>query len=304
MADQLRPTEAGTKGVCRLVRKQVGKALEALQGRPPSDEAVHDARKRLKKARAWLRLLRDAVGARRYRQENTTLRDAARPLTEVRDAKVLVDTLDVLAGRAATELEETVREVGQALLDDQRDVRQRVLNGPDALSSVRTALDAARERLGDYPVDRRGWSVLGVGLRSVYRAGRDAFRAAREEPSVENLHEWRKQAKSLRHQLEVLRPIAPAVLEALADQAHALGDLLGDDHDLAVLHEKLDAQRARFSDPEAVTALLALIDRRRQELWREAWPLGDRLYTVRPKQFVARLADYWHAWRSRTAARA
>src|SRR4051794_28254839 len=98
MSDRLRETESGTRGVARIMRKQTGEALEVLSGSGPlSDEAVHDARKRLKEVRAALRLLREALGSRTYRQENACFRDAARPLSEVRDAKVLVSTLDKLA---------------------------------------------------------------------------------------------------------------------------------------------------------------------------------------------------------------
>ena len=61
--------------------------------------------------------------------------------------------------------------------------------------------------------------------------------AAADDPTVEDLHEWRKQAKYLWNQLQVLEPLWPAVMEELANQAHELGRLLGDDHALAVLRE-------------------------------------------------------------------
>src|SRR5262249_2675480 len=103
MASRLKRGEAGTRGVRRLLRKELGKALEALQGADPlPDEAVHAARKALKRARALLRLLRDALGSRVYRRENARLRDAARPLTAVRDARILVDVFDQLAGQLPT----------------------------------------------------------------------------------------------------------------------------------------------------------------------------------------------------------
>src|SRR5437762_1561268 len=106
MADPLRKTDPHTRGIRRTVRKQLGKAVESLDGgRPLPDEAVHRARKRLKKARAGLRLLRKALGGRAYDRENACCRDAARPLTEVRDARVLVDTLDQLAEQCGEEMD-------------------------------------------------------------------------------------------------------------------------------------------------------------------------------------------------------
>src|SRR5262245_46873675 len=239
MAKQLRPQEAGTQGVRRLLRKEVGKALEALGGGGGSlsDTAVHDARKRMKKARALLRLLRPALGESTYRKENAALRDAARPLTEVRDAKVLVDTLDQLAESFAGQVDlKTLRQVRRGLRDHQREVRRRVLGEGDALGPVREALAAARRRAKRWPVGRRGWSVLGAGLRKVYRQGRDAGAAAQADPSVEHLHEWRKQAKCLWHQLQVLHPLWPAAMDERADQAHALADSLAAG-DLAILRQ-------------------------------------------------------------------
>src|SRR5262245_12367688 len=106
MSEQLSDTESGTRGVRRIVRKQLSKAVQALEERQPlSDEAVHTARKQMKKVRAGLRLLREAFGSRAYERENTCIRDAARPLTTARDAGVLVDTLDKLADHFPDEID-------------------------------------------------------------------------------------------------------------------------------------------------------------------------------------------------------
>ncbi len=76
----------------------IATALAALRAHKASDERIHQARKQLKRARANLRLLRDAIGKRAYARENAALRDAARPLSGVRDAMVLIQTLDRLIG--------------------------------------------------------------------------------------------------------------------------------------------------------------------------------------------------------------
>jgi inorganic pyrophosphatase len=303
---QLRGTEAGVKGALRIVRKQADKALEALAGdQPPSDEAVHNARKRLKKARAGLRLLRPALGRRAYDREDDRLRNAARPLTEVRDAKVLLGTFDELAEHAGGRPDaRALRGVRKALSAHYREVRDRVLKAGDALGAAKDEVEKARDRLKGRRVGGRGWSVLGDGLRRVYRAGRDAFAEAKSDPSVENLHGWRKQAKYLCYQLEMLRPVQPAVLGELADLAHDLGDALGRDHDFAVLRQKLVDEPERFPDRAAVGGLLALIDRRRAELQGQARSLGERLYEEKPGAFADLLGDYWQAWRSEAPAEA
>jgi CHAD domain-containing protein len=301
MADELRENESGTRGVRRLIRKQIRKALEALGGRRPlTDDAIHDARKQLKKVRANLRLLRKELGARAYKRENTWAREAARPLTAVRDAKVLLETLAGLAKHFPGTLERrTLGRLRRALEQHKKEVRQSVLEDGDLLP-VTASLEAMRKRLLRWPVGRRGWSVLGAGLKRIYRDGRDAFRIAEQAPSVENLHEWRKQVKYLRYQLEVLRRTWPVALEGLVTEARILSDLLGDDHDLAVLRQKLQEEPERFPDHDAIETLSELIDRRRAELQEDAWNFGRHLYADRPQAFVDRLGDCWHAWRAQT----
>jgi len=55
-----------------------------------------------------------------------------------------------------------------------------------------------------------------------------------------------------------------------------------------------------------VETLVALIDRRREELQQEAFRLGRRLYRDKPKVFTKRIKGYWKAWRleAETAPRA
>src|ERR1700744_646684 len=96
MAGKLHPDEPGTRGARRIARKRVKSALALIDRPRPTDHAVHAARKELKKARATLRLVRDSLGDATFKKENAALRDAARPLGELRDRQVLVEALDSL----------------------------------------------------------------------------------------------------------------------------------------------------------------------------------------------------------------
>jgi hypothetical protein len=99
-----------------------------------------------------------------YRQENASFRDMARPLTEVRDARVLIDSLNGLAGRfpgqAPAGAFNTVRRVLKARREE---VRRRVLGAEDVFAEVKADLSRARRRVKDWPVGR-GWSALRRGL--------------------------------------------------------------------------------------------------------------------------------------------
>ena len=64
---------------------------------------------------------------------------------------------------------------------------------------------------------------------------------------MESLHEWRKRVKHLWYHHTLLRSLWPPVMEVTGDEAHALSDHLGDDHDLAVLAAWVE--RARRGGP-------------------------------------------------------
>jgi CHAD domain-containing protein len=303
MAKPLRHTKSGTKEVQRLLCHHLDQALKALHERQPlSDAAVHGMRKQLKKGRADLRLLREALGSQTYAYENTTLRDVARPLTAVRDAKALLDTLDTLVEPSSVQVPALdLDRVRLALQDAYGEVRQRVLVEGHTLELLKMSLQAARARAHRWPLGRRGWSVLGAGVKRVYRNGRDALAVAQDDPSQEHFHEWRKQVKYLWHQLQVLQPIQLGQLTALADQAHTLATVLGDEHDLAVLADKFLEEPAKFSDRATMQTLADLIARRRAFLHEQAMTLGHRLYEEKPPIFVDRLGEYWRAWHGKAS---
>lgn len=300
MIAELQRSEPGTRGFRRIARTQMAKALDALETGKLTDQRVHTARKELKKARALLRLLRDALGDAAYGRENRTLRDAARPLSRLRDGKVLLDTLDTLEERFGAPARAVPTEkLRKALLRERVASRREVLKGSPGLKEQRASLRRAYERAGRWPVGNHGWSMVGAGFERIYSKGRKALMAAEVDRTPANLHEWRKQVKYLWHQLQALQPLWPGPIGELADQAHTLADYLGDDHDLSVLRAKVLDHKEALPNPGSRGALLALIDRLRTELRDKAMVLGRRLYQEKPAVFEARFAQYWSDWQRR-----
>jgi CHAD domain-containing protein len=301
MSFELKPDQSVRKGVRRLMRKQMDEALEKLTQNESRDEAVHEARKCFKKMRAVLRLVQPVIGKRSYRQENACLRDAGRPLTEVRDAKILVETLDQLAERFKDHVgDRTFGQARAALQDNLRLVRKRVLDKEDAFAVAADVVQQAGKRIKDCTDVPNKWVGVGPGVEEVYRRAREAHQVAMTDRTVEALHEWRKQAKYLRYQLEVLRPLWPERLEELANEADRMSELLGDDHDLATLRGMLMKEPEHYGDESDREMLFTLIDRRRAELEQEAMLLAERFFQERPRAFARRLHGYWKTWRKQT----
>jgi CHAD domain-containing protein len=280
-----------------VVRRELKKARASLTERwPLSDRAVHDARKRLKKARAALRLMREEVDSSAYRRENRALRDAARPLSQLRDATVLVRVFDRIAkpDRVAAA---GARRLRARLVKHQLAVRGRVLHDERHVNQILRAMKAASRRLDRWPEPDPAWRTVDAGLRRTYRSGRDALDVARRAPTPGRLHEWRKQAKYLRHQLKIIEPIRPRRLRRLGDEMHRLSTLLGNDHDLDVLRQRLGRMQASGTS-DARAAISREIARRSRKLRTQAVRLGARLYAQRARVFSRSLEQDWRAWRS------
>ena len=302
MPYRLQPGESVPGALRRSGREQLENAIGELTDGVKVDvvKAVHDARKALKKERSLLRLGRGTLPAAERRRENDALRDAARSLGAARDADVMVDALDGLADRYAGQLPKATFDAVRRQLEAERRVARRLLEQDDATEWVNAELREAALRIDEWPLERDGWPAIAGGLRRGYAGGRTAFTRARARPTDKNLHAWRKRSKDLWYHLRWLAPISPRTMRGHAEDAHRLADLLGDDHDLAVLRSTLvdlDGQIPRDLDP-----LLGLIEHRRAQLQTEAMFLGERLYAEKPKAFVRRLRRYWRAWRNETRA--
>ncbi len=298
---KLHRSEAGTQGARRIACAQMTDALRALERRPLSDGDVHSARKSLKKARAMLRLLRPAIGDRAYRRENALLRDTARPLSEVRDAKVLLQTLERLERRwRAHGSPSPVEELHRMLRRERADMRRQLLRGSKPFIGQLAALREARRCASRWSVGRKGWSILGAGLARVYGQARRALSRAESDHAAATLHEWRKQTKYLWHQLQVLEPLG-APVGRLAQTAHGIADALGEDHDLSVLRARIATRAPALAGRRR---LLSLIDRRSTHLRAQALTLGRELYAESEPAFERRLHALWRAWRRKPHARA
>jgi CHAD domain-containing protein len=296
------PVGAGMK---RILTSQVDDGIAQLRGEVGTDpaEAVHEARKDVKKIRSALRLIRDQIGDETWRRENDHYREVARTLSSFRDAEILVEALDGLAGRFGPEAEGRFDSLWEQL---ERENRAAHDDGSleRAMAEAAAGLAAGRGRIGALPLDGDGWELIGPGLHRTYRRGRKRLRAVEEEASVTNLHELRKRVKDLWYQLRLIRDADKHMLGELADHAHDLSDHLGDDHDLALLRETVQRRTAAFGDPSHKRHLLEEIDQRRGELQFAAISLAERIYADKPKRFSKRLEKRWAAWREQKPAAA
>jgi CHAD domain-containing protein len=314
----LAPGEPLARGLQRMALAQADLALELLGGaddpadaraRPAisGEKAVHETRKALKRLRALLRLLEHQLGHSTFARENAALRDIAAHLSGARDAAVMLATLDRLIQRHPHKLgRRGVLALRRRLLAEHARIEQLALGHPAARAHVLGELHAFRARVAAWRLPARdGIQLIEADLRRLYRQGRRRYRrvAAGKGQRMIAMHQWRKRVKDLRYAAEMLEPRdsrgghagrSVAHLRRLARDADQLGELLGEEHDLAVFAGRLreakrDGQQTWRTGRRTRKQLLALIAKRRRQLRKRALRRGKRLYRDTPKRFTRRI---------------
>lgn len=286
MAYRLLENESTEEFLKRVASEQVAKAIEDLEGADDDlHEAVHEFRKRCKKIRGLIRLVRP--GFPDYSAENAWFRDLAGELSALRDATSMQESVAALVKHYADDLDADacggIREwLGRRreTLTEERDAREK-------MDVIRAELPEALARIEGWRLDWAGADALEAGLAKTYKRARRAMAVAADDGTSRDFHEWRKRVKYHRYHLRLLTPIWPKVTKARYKETKHLSDLLGDDHDLAVLRATLEEEAGGAADERA--ALIALSRRRSAELRAEAWSLGRRLFIEEPDRYAERM---------------
>ncbi len=176
--------------------------------------------------RAVLRLVRPVIGEKVFQRENTCFRDTARPLTEARDARILVETLDKLIEHFQEHVGgQSFNDVRKSLHAHLREVRRRVLDEQNTFAVVAETIRQERDGVKGWMKLPNKWRAVGPGLKETYRRAKASFEVAQANPTDEKLHEWRKQAKYLFYQLEILRPLWTERMDEMVNEVNQVGGL-------------------------------------------------------------------------------
>jgi CYTH domain-containing protein/CHAD domain-containing protein len=296
LAYVLEPGAPVTREVRRAARERLDEAIAVLDGlelAEPSEveHAVHEARKRCKEVRALARIARPAIGDE-FDRCNDAVRDAAKLLAPFRDAHALLATLDDL--RSANGKKDG-RDLGKvrAAQSAAADRATRDLHSGDAsIEAARQLLVDARKRVHSWKI-AGGFAPLANGIEQTYGRGRKALKRARKHTTDENVHEWRKAVKNLWYQARLLERAAPSALEPMIATLDDLAEALGDDHDLAVLIERLAKDPHRFGGTLHAMQAIDVARAQQIDLRRRACRLGASVYAETPKAFADRMQVYW-----------
>lgn len=268
----------------RIGLEQIEKGLKSIQ-KESRPEAVHDVRKRCKKLRGLSRLYRFSLGEENYKKVNIYFRDVARRLSDIRDAKTMLDTLEMLpSGGAYSELEETLKlnRKGKKVLKYDRD---------DVIEMARKDLEEGKRVIEESFMHVRSDADLMIpALKKTYKRGQKALEAARKSNSGEDYHELRKRVKYLWYATRLIKHSWHNVLKKVAQEWSQLSDDLGDDHDLVVLRSF--AFENVYRDADAQKDLQLEIEEKTRQFRQHAHILIERLFWEKPQPYAERMIAY------------
>jgi hypothetical protein len=320
MSYRLQRQEPVNRSIRRIGREQLADARAALDKRGhrhAREEAVHATRTALKKVRALMDLVQLPLGPEHARM-GRKLRRIGQLLAPLRDAAVVIDTVDQLAARFEEDRGKQPVGVVPALhrlrdrLVGRLDRVDRRMRRGHGLQVARRALSKLRRRArhwdrqlsnptrGAGPLSRRSlddWNLIAGGLCAGYQRARDCGHAAAGQPGDDAFHAWRKAVKAHAHQVRLLLDCEPVALASRLGALDLLGELLGEDHDLSVFIALVHKHPRWIRSGPMRHKLGAIAHERQDELRARTLSVAADLFDQTPAAFTRQLGHSWRIWR-------
>ena len=260
----------------------------------PSDRhvGVHSARKCFKRLRSLLLLARPGMPEPVFANLSSRVSEIGKGLAAARDAQALLEAVDSLEQKTDPgQGDGPIRSV-RSWLRDRRNAAERSLEQTTASNALHMLLEL-RPRFAGLTVYPDDFSPLRKGLERCYGAARQQFKTAFASGETEAIHDWRKGVQQHWRQMQLLSPCWPSELGARADAARKLSQVLGDDHDIAMLMHLATAPTMTFGNPEDMSGFLRRCKARLKALRKDAKVQGKRLFIEKPAPFAGRVHAYW-----------
>ena len=242
------------------------------------EDAVHEYRKALRRARAVLTLVAKALPRSERRAVKKALQEARRALGNARDHAVAPETL------ASLPLSDEDRVIAKAVVDAaaeampaRHEIKQGLAEGAARALAQVEALEAALP-------PSLPWSTVVKGLRTTYDEARCARKAAKR--SVRQFHRWRRRSKELGYQLDVVGGFAGLRVAEIQKEIEGATDPQSPVVDLIMLRDFIETHGSRG---DALDRLTDTIDTQLEDLMKDARRAGSQAFRKKPRKFGKRL---------------
>jgi CHAD domain-containing protein len=245
----------------------------------PDDEAVHDIRVLMKKARAVMHLVASQVDGETFTRNYGAFRDTGRLMCTLRDTSVHRKTLKDLR-KAHPVLFNLLKdnEKLNLILKKEEPSGEVTLNKKENIEKINELLDKAGYRIRFQKMDNLDPKLLIMALDGSYNTVIDRYLKSRNSQKPSDIHEFRKRAKDFLYQLYFFRPLNPGSVKGLEKKLDAMTQNLGKYNDLSQLILRLGY---KFKDPgniPALNELVVLIRGEQDRYLSKVWPIAYKIF--------------------------
>jgi CHAD domain-containing protein len=272
-----------------ILGKELDTALESLAGDTPDAEAIHDARRSVKRARAVVRLVEAELGAP-SEEITLRLRSAAHVLAAMREADANLETLDQLQVAYGSLVTSTVARAVRRGLETREHASR--ANAGEALETARRSLEQVKASAPAQVKQVAHLRVVRAGALRAYRRPRRVLAGLSRDSGDAEFHLWRRRLKDHYYHMRLLEGIHTTP-RTRARALNLLEECLGDDHNLGILADLILAAPERYGTARDTALVLGCIAQEQRRLRIRALDQGWRSFSWRPSEFDRLLRGWW-----------
>jgi CHAD domain-containing protein len=243
----------------------------------PDEEAVHDIRVLMKKARATVRLLESQIADELFLKENESFREIGKLLTISRETAVQRKTLKLLRKdnkdlfRRLSENKKVMDLLEKHENPEGEAERQKAVQLDELLSK-------AVARIRFYNLDNLDPRILLQQLEKTYIIASGIYLDCRFKPKPSSLHELRKRSKDLLYQIIFFRPLNPEAVRHLESKLDSLTQNLGKYNDLTQILNLLEYNAGSPENDNDLNELAVVIKNKQDEYLEKIWPQAFKIF--------------------------
>jgi CHAD domain-containing protein len=297
MAFRLRTTESVADGLRRLTKQELNSISTHLDGGgPPSPAAIHEVRKSVKKVSAILQVVA-ADNGHGLAKSATRLHTIHERLSALRDADVMLETLDTLKARDRGILNERCYARLRHQLSSHRKSAMKAARHKETSRLVVQSVRKIRRDARRWRPRHRQFGALAEGIRGTYQRGQRAMARAIKRQRATDFHEWRKQIKALWYELRLVERCSPRVRRDVRALQRTEA-WLGDAHNVVVLCAELSKGGPEGESLIDLDRVRLAGDRYQSELQTKALATAKRVYASTPHEYVDAIRHEWKCARA------
>lgn len=245
----------------------------------PDEKTVHDIRVLMKKSRALLKLSATQLDKVNLNRDMSSLREVGRVLSSQRETSVQRKILREFRKENPDIFSRLIDNVAlTALLEKPVPVAEPSADMKSALERIDDLLNRTGYRIRFQTMNMMDPQQLIKELEQTYIRVVDIYLSCRNSPKPAMLHRFRKKSKDFLFQLNIFRPLNPAVVKTLEKKLDSMTQNLGKFNDLVQMINVLGYNYKEGANLPAMDELVVKFREAQDRYLSRVWPPAYQIF--------------------------